>query len=203
MKIFNTFSSLVLSSRFPLARWAPIPIRLIVGYGFMEHGFAKLSRGVGAFAAILQAMGVPHPHFMAQLTILTELVGGFAVMLGAFVAIVSLPMAAVLLVAMFTVHLPYGFSAIKLIGVTAAGAQFGPPGFEVDLLYIACLAALVMGGSGPFAVDRLIGERPLPIGESKSRIDRTPGRPPESVLSFAPFTFSASSRKDNLLKLHS
>src|SRR5258705_9031262 len=124
----------------------------------LEHGFAKLSRGVGAFAAILQAMGVPHPHFMAQLTILTELVGGFAVILGAFVAIVSLPMAAVLLVAMFTVHLPYGFSAIKLIGVTAAGAQFGPPGYEVDLLYIACLAALVMGGSGPFAVDRLIGD---------------------------------------------
>jgi putative oxidoreductase len=95
---------------------------------------------------------------MAQLTIVTELVGGFAVILGAFVAIVSLPMAAVLLVAMFTVHLPYGFSAIKLIGVTAAGAQFGPPGYEVDLLYIACLAALVMGGSGPFAVDRLIGD---------------------------------------------
>jgi putative oxidoreductase len=158
MKIFNTFSSLALSSRFPLARWAPIPIRLIVGYGFMEHGFAKLSRGVGAFAAILQAMGVPHPHFMAQLTILTELVGGFAVILGAFVAIVSLPMAAVLLVAMFTVHLPYGFSAIKLIGVTAAGAQFGPPGYEVDLLYVVCLATLVMGGSGPFAVDRLMGE---------------------------------------------
>jgi hypothetical protein len=86
------------------------------------------------------------------------LVGGFAVILGAFVAIVSLPMAAVLLVAMFTVHLPYGFSAIKLIGVTAAGAQFGPPGFEVDLLYVACLATLVMGGSGPFALDRLIGD---------------------------------------------
>jgi putative oxidoreductase len=149
---------LILSNRFPVARWAPIPLRLIVGYGFMEHGFAKLSRGVNAFAAILLAMGVPHPHFMAQLTILTELVGGFAVILGAFVAIVSLPMAAVLLVAMFTVHLPYGFSAIKLIGVTAAGAQFGPPGFEVDLLYVACLATLVMGGSGPFALDRLIGD---------------------------------------------
>ena len=157
MKILLDFY-LKLSNRFPLARWAPIPLRLIVGYGFMEHGFAKLSRGVGAFAAILQAMGVPHPHLMAQLTILTELVGGFAVLLGAFVAIASMPMAAVLLVAMFTVHLPYGFSAIKLIGVTAAGAQFGPPGFEVDLLYVASLAALVLGGSGPFAVDRLIGD---------------------------------------------
>ena len=96
---------------------------------------------------------------MAQLTTATELVGGFAVILGAFVAIVSLPMAAVLLVAMFTVHLPYGFSAIKLIGVTAAGAQFGPPGYEVDLLYVACLATLVMGGAGP-ATDEMGGPQP-------------------------------------------
>src|SRR5258708_23516981 len=97
MKIFNTFSSLALSSRFPPARWAPIPIRLIVGYGFMEHGFAKLSRGVGAFSAILHAMSVPHPHLLAQLARLTEMVGGFAVILGAFMAIVSVPMPAAVL----------------------------------------------------------------------------------------------------------
>jgi hypothetical protein len=38
-----------LISRSPIARWAPIPLRLIVGYGFMEHGFAKLARGLDAF----------------------------------------------------------------------------------------------------------------------------------------------------------
>jgi len=54
-----------LSSRFPIARWAPIPLRLIVGFGFMEHGFAKLSKGPDAFAAILHALAVPAPHFMA------------------------------------------------------------------------------------------------------------------------------------------
>src|SRR6267154_3574243 len=48
-----------------IARWAPIPLRLIVGYGFMEHGYAKLSRGPEAFAAILHTMSVPAPHFMA------------------------------------------------------------------------------------------------------------------------------------------
>lgn len=147
---------LELPSRFPIARWAPIPLRLIVGYGFMAHGLAKLSKGPDAFATILQAMGVPGPHFMAWSTILVELLGGFAVILGAFVALVSIPMAAVLLVAMFTVHLPYGFSSIKLLAVTADGAQFGPPGYETNLLYLACLAALVLGGSGPTAIDRLI-----------------------------------------------
>src|SRR6202022_3990899 len=144
-----------LISRSPIARWAPIPLRLIVGYGFMEHGFAKLARGSDAFVTVLDAIGVPAPHFMAWSTILIEVIGGLAVILGAFVALVSLPMAAVLLVAMFTVHLPYGFSSIKLMAVTAAGAQFGPPGYETNLLYLACLAALVLGGSGPLAIDDL------------------------------------------------
>src|SRR5258707_4093949 len=112
-----------LPGRFPIARWAPIPLRLIVGFGFIQHGFAKLSKGPDAFATILQAMGVPGPHFMAWLTILVELLGGFAVILGAFVTLVSLPMIVVLLVAMFTVHLPYGFSSIKLLAVTAAGVR--------------------------------------------------------------------------------
>src|SRR6516162_11502863 len=61
----------------PIAHWAPIPLRLIVGYGFMEHGVAKLARGPDAFPAILQALGVPAPHFMGWLTILVEIVGGF------------------------------------------------------------------------------------------------------------------------------
>ncbi len=142
-----------------MARWSPIPLRLIVGYGFREHGFSKLSRGPDAFGAILQAMSVPAPHVIAWVTILTELLGGLAVLLGAFVTIVNVPMMAVLLVAMFEVHLPYGFSSIRLLEVTATGAKFGPVGYEVILLYVACLAALVIGGSGPFAIDGLIGKR--------------------------------------------
>jgi putative oxidoreductase len=136
-----------------VAVWAPIPLRLIVGYGFMEHGFAKLSKGPEVFAAILHTIGVPAPHLMAWLTILTELIGGLAVLVGAFIPLVSLPMAAVLFVAMLTVHLPYGFSSIKLLSVTSGRAQFGPPGYELDLLYLACLAALVLGGTGPMAID--------------------------------------------------
>jgi putative oxidoreductase len=142
-----------------VAVWAAIPLRLIVGYGFMEHGFAKLSRGPEAFAAILHTIGVPAPHLMAWLTILTELIGGLAVLLGAFVPLVSLPMAAVLFVAMLTVHLPYGFSSIKLLSVTSGRAQFGPPGYELDLLYMACLAALVFGGSGPMAIDNYLRKK--------------------------------------------
>ena len=145
--------------RTSVGRWAPIPLRLIVGYGFMQHGFAKLFKGPEAFAAVLHAIGVPAPHLMAWLTILTELIGGLAVLLGAFVPLVSLPLAAVLLVAILAVHLPYGFSSIKLISVTSGRAQFGPPGYESNLLYLACLAALVFGGSGPMAIDNYLRKK--------------------------------------------
>src|SRR5262249_16909967 len=99
--------------------WYAIPLRMIVGYGFIQHGYAKLARGPASFASILHAIGTPAPSLMAWATILVELLGGVAVLIGAFVRLVSIPMGIVLLVAMFTVHLPYGFSSIKLQSVTA------------------------------------------------------------------------------------
>ena len=135
--------------------WAAIPLRLIVGYGFMAHGYAKIARGPEHFVGIVHAMGLPAADVMAWATIIVELIGGLAVLLGAFVTWVSVPMAVILLVATFTVHLPNGFSSIKLQAVTAGGAQFGQPGYEADLLYLACLAALVVGGAGPFTVHEL------------------------------------------------
>jgi hypothetical protein len=58
----------------------------------MEHGFAKLARGPDAFPIILQALGVPAPHLMGWLTILVEIFGGLAVLLGALVPLASIPM---------------------------------------------------------------------------------------------------------------
>jgi putative oxidoreductase len=136
-----------------LQRWAVVPLRLIVGYGFIVHGYAKVMNGPDNFAASLQGLGVPAPHLMAWATIGFELLGGLAVLVGAYIPLISLPLGVILLVAAVTVHLPYGFSSIKLRAVTAAGPQFGPPGYETDLLYIAALATLVLGGSGPFTLD--------------------------------------------------
>lgn len=119
----------------------------------MAHGFAKWSKGPEAFVTILHALGVPAPHILAWLTIAIELVGGFAVLIGAFVPFVTAPMAGLLVVAIVTVHLPFGFSSIKLMSVVNGRAQFGPPGFECDLLYIACMATLVMLGAGPLSFD--------------------------------------------------
>ena len=141
--------------RAAVRQWTVLPLRLIVGYGFIAHGYAKVMNGPDHFAASLHALGVPASHLMAWVTIMFELLGGLAVLVGAWIPLVSLPLCVILLVAAITVHRPYGFSSIKLREVTAAGPQFGPPGYETNLLYIAALATLVLGGSGPFALDQL------------------------------------------------
>ena len=102
---------------------------------------------------------MPLPHVMGWATIGVELVGGLAVLVGAFVPLVSMPLAAVMVVAALTVHRPYGFSSIKLQAVTAQGARFGPPGYETDLLYLACLGTLTMTGAGPLAVTGRVARR--------------------------------------------
>jgi putative oxidoreductase len=141
------------------ACWSPIPLRLIVGYGFIAHGYAKLARGPEHFAAILGAIGMPFAAELSWLTVIVEILGGLMVLVGIGVEIAALPMAFVLLVAIVTVHLPNGFSSIKLQAFDASGAHFGQPGYETDLLYLAGLAALVLAGAGPLSLDRLLSRR--------------------------------------------
>jgi len=136
-------------------RWAALPVRAIAGYGFLAHGLAKLERGPDAFAGVLAALHVPWPAAAAWLTIATEIAGGLALMAGAFISWVSIPLAVVMLTAMWTVHRQFGFSSIKLAAVTAAGPQFGPPGIETALLYLACLATLALTGPDPLAWDAI------------------------------------------------
>ena len=112
-----------------------IPLRLIVGYGFMEHGFAKLAKGPDAFRyppSIRRA----RPAFSGMVYHPGRNARRFSCNSGAFVTLASLPMAAVLLVTgVAALHLPYGFSAIKLIaGLGLRPARLGPPGSEFNLL---------------------------------------------------------------------
>ena len=137
-----------------LGQWWPLLLRLTVGCGFIMHGYAKLSRGPASFAVVLHTLGVPMPLPLAWVTTLVELIGGVAILIGAFVTIASLPLAAVLLTALFTIHLRYGFFSVKLVEVTESGVKFGTVGYEIILLYLASLAALALGGAGPVSVDR-------------------------------------------------
>jgi putative oxidoreductase len=140
--------------------WFAIPLRLVAGFGFVEHGYAKLARGPDDFIGILHAIGVPLPHLLGWATIVVEIVGGLMILCGAFVPLASVPMIVVLLVATLTVHLPNGFSSIKLLSYDSAGAHFGQPGYETDLLYMAALLALSFGGAGPLSIDGWLKRAP-------------------------------------------
>ena len=144
-------------------QFAPLALRIVIGIGFIVHGWAKIDRGPDKFARVLAWMDVPLPHAMAWLVTLIEIFGGIAILVGACVALASLPLIAIHLVAMFGVHWQYGFSSVHTVGLTSSGPQFGPPGFEVNLLYIAGLLAIVLGGgAGAWSVDRWRASRSSP-----------------------------------------
>jgi hypothetical protein len=73
------------------------------------------------------------------------------------VRLFAIPLIGIVLVAIFTVHFKYGFSSIKSIGLNPDGPIFGPPGYEVALLYIAGIICLALGGAGRYSVDSFLG----------------------------------------------
>jgi putative oxidoreductase len=146
--------------RTPVARqWASLPLRLVIGYGFMAHGLAKWHHGPANFAKLLLQLGVPMPTATAWMVTCVEIFGGLAMLLGVLVTLVSIPLIITMLVAMFTVHLRYGFSSINTIGLTPDGPVFGPPGIEVNLLYIAGMLALMLGAPSALSVDKWLARR--------------------------------------------
>ena len=174
MNLNLMFSS---KSQEQLTNYAAVPLRLIVGYGFLEHGMAKWAKGPDTFAAILQTTHVPAPHVMAWLTIIAEFFGGLAILLGAFVAWVSVPTILLLAVAIVTVHLPYGFSSIKLLKIVDGRAQFGPLATSAicsisPASWRLCCVARVRGrlmptvcpGTGPLCVEELLPLTGAPSG---------------------------------------
>ena len=144
-------------TRHGLEATALLLLRLVIGFGFMAHGWAKLHRGPDKFAHLLAYLHVPLPPFMAWFVTLVELLGGLAMILGAFVVLLSIPLIIIHLVAMFTIHIYFGFSSVNTIGMSPHGPLFGPPGFEISLLYIAGILVLAASGAGALSVDQALG----------------------------------------------
>jgi putative oxidoreductase len=138
------------------AAWPLLVLRVVVGVGFIAHGLAKWHSGPARFARLLAQIGTPFPIATAWMVTLLELCGGVALILGALVLLASVPLIGSMLVAMFSVQWRYGYSSVNTIGLTDAGPVFGPPGYEINLLYIACLVVLVVLGPGKLSIDHLL-----------------------------------------------
>src|ERR1700754_676244 len=99
MDLLTRASKLAISPLPAPTAWYAIPLRLIVGFGFMQHGYAKLASGREDFIDILHALDVPAAYLFGWATILVEIIGGVLILLGALVPLATIPMIIVLLVA--------------------------------------------------------------------------------------------------------
>ena len=151
----------------------PLPLRILLGIAFLFHGLPKLGGGHAAFVAMLQQIGVPAAGFFSWVAALVEVLGGLALIAGAFIPVATGLLILEMLVAMFKVHLPHGFNFVNVTAMTPQGPQFGLPGAEVNLLYIAALLALLIGGPGPLSID----ERVM----TKERLHKLPWAKPRTA----------------------
>jgi putative oxidoreductase len=120
--------------------WGVLPLRLVVGLVFAAHGAQKLfSFGLAGTAGFLGSLGVPLPTVAAAGLIAVELLGGVALLIGAWTRAVAALLAADMLVAILTVHLRGGF--------------FVPDGVEFVLTLLGGCLALAGLGAGPCSVD--------------------------------------------------
>jgi putative oxidoreductase len=68
-----------------LAKWGMVPLRIVVGLVFLMHGAQKLLVfGPAGTADIMGKLGLPLPVLCAAIVITVELLGGLAILLGAF-----------------------------------------------------------------------------------------------------------------------
>jgi putative oxidoreductase len=115
-------------------------LRAVVGLVFVMHGGAKLFvYGLAGTVGAFEGMGVPLPQVSAPVVTAVELLGGLALILGAWTRWAGLLLAVDMGVAILLVRLPGGF--------------FAPDGFELELTLLACVLALAALGPGPISVD--------------------------------------------------
>jgi putative oxidoreductase len=152
--------------------WEPVPLRLMIGMGFVHHGFHKLfyAGEHWAFVTLLESAGVPAPDLVVWTVAGMEFAFGAAILLGAFVRALVLPLVAHMVGTMFLVHFRQGFDFMHFVGgVGPDGAGFGMPGYEVNLLYLAGLVTLLAIGAGEPSVDAWRARRPQRTARSPRR----------------------------------
>lgn len=101
--------------------------RIVLGAIFAAHGYQKLvTFGLAGVTESFRGMGVPVPEVAAPVVALVELVGGIALIAGAFTGVVGLLLAIDMLVAALIAHLPQGLfieaGGWELVGALGAGA---------------------------------------------------------------------------------
>ena len=125
-----------------LIEFAPLPLRVVAGVGFMIHGLPKIL-DIGKTQGSFMNMGLPHD--LAILIGLLEFIGGLAILLGVFTRIAAGLLAIQMIGAILLVKLSKGFI----------------DGFELDLLYLAIMISLLITGPGFLSIEKNLLKREM------------------------------------------
>jgi putative oxidoreductase len=131
-----------------LAGFAPVVVRVIVGFLMFAHGVVKLRGGVAGiagFGEFLSSAGLPAGLLLAWFVTLLELVGGVMLIVGLLSRVIAALMTVELLVAIALVSGQAGLIAQEGVG------------YERDLAYIMGFLAIMLLGPGRPSLDHLIG----------------------------------------------
>ena len=122
------------------APYAALLLRLTLGVLFLSHASLKIFVFTPAGTAqFFESIGLPAA--LAYVTIVWEVAGGLALILGLWPRLVAIGMVPVLLGALFTVHLANGFFFSNPNG-----------GWEYLAFWIVAQVALALTGDGVFAL---------------------------------------------------
>ena len=131
-------------------------LRVLLAVVFFAHGAQKVLGwfgGRGLEATMAYFTKVHHlPVELAVLPIAAEFLGSIGLFLGLLTRVAAFAIAVDMAVAVYLVHLKFGFF------VNWSGKQPGE-GFEFHILVFAIALALMIKGSGSWSVDRLISRK--------------------------------------------
>lgn len=126
--------------------------RLALGIVILPHGLQKLLGmfgGAGFTATIDYFVSSGLPAFLAVLIIIGEALGSLGLILGFLSRVAALGITIIMLGAILTVHIKFGFF------MNWAGTQAGE-GFEFHILAIGLALVVLIKGGGLWSVDASI-----------------------------------------------
>jgi|ERR1700733_2210702 len=146
MRVIRDFYQGIISSGESFANFFLLAIRLFWGFSFFISGLGKI-QNVDPVITFFSSLGIPFPEFNAHFVGWVECIGGACLFLGFASRLASVPLAIVMITALFTQHfevtkklfedpqgvinqLPFNYLLVCLIIFS-----FGPGKISLDYLF--------------------------------------------------------------------